>query len=122
MEEIAAIGAIGATPALGLPALQPIVAPSLTLGVANNASSIAASHGPSASSNNFAAWFAQEVQASNSKMAIAEQDMAKLATGQAPSLHEVMIHLEEAKLSLQLLAQVRNRLLDAYQEVMRMQV
>jgi flagellar hook-basal body complex protein FliE len=33
-----------------------------------------------------------------------------------------MIALEEARLSLQLAAQVRNRLLEAYQEVLRMQV
>ena len=44
------------------------------------------------------------------------------AAGEVASLHEVMIHMEETKLSFQLLAQVRNRLLDAYQEVMRMQV
>lgn len=71
---------------------------------------------------NFATWFAQEVNAVNQKLTVADNDMIKLASGEAPSLHEVMIHLEEAKLSFQLLAQVRNRLLDAYQEVMRMQV
>ena len=73
-------------------------------------------------SGDFGNWFAQEVQSVNQRLQVADTDIAKLASGQAPSLHEVMIHMEEAKLSLQLLAQVRNRLLDAYQEVMRMQV
>lgn len=73
-------------------------------------------------SGDFGNWFAQEVQNVNQRLQVADTDIAKLASGQAPSLHEVMIHMEEAKLSLQLLAQVRNRLLDAYQEVMRMQV
>jgi flagellar hook-basal body complex protein FliE len=49
-------------------------------------------------------------------------EVRQLAAGEPVSLHEVMIHLEEAKLSFQLLAQVRNRLLEAYQDVMRTQV
>jgi len=70
----------------------------------------------------FGAWFAQEVGAVNASLLSSDNDIKKLAAGEAPSLHDVMIRMEEAKLSFQLLAQVRNRLLDAYQEVMRMQV
>jgi flagellar hook-basal body complex protein FliE len=72
--------------------------------------------------NSFASWIAQEVGSVNSTIINADSDIQKLAVGEAQSLHEVMIHLEEAKLSFQLLAQVRNKLLEAYQEVMRMQV
>ena len=70
----------------------------------------------------FGTWFAQEVGAVNTSLVNADNEIKQLAVGQTQSLHEVMIHLEEAKLSFQLLAQVRNRLLEAYQEVMRMQV
>jgi flagellar hook-basal body complex protein FliE len=70
----------------------------------------------------FGAWFAQEVGAVNANLVNADNEVRMLAAGEATSLHDVMIHMEEAKLSFQLLAQVRNRLLDAYQEVMRMQV
>jgi flagellar hook-basal body complex protein FliE len=70
----------------------------------------------------FAGWFASELNAVNTGLVNADHEVQKLAVGEASNLHEVMIHLEEAKLSFQLLAQVRNRLLDAYQEVMRMQV
>ena len=70
----------------------------------------------------FGAWFANEVSAVNTSLVNADNDIKKLAAGETQSLHDVMIAMEEAKLSFQLLAQVRNRLLDAYQEVMRMQV
>jgi flagellar hook-basal body complex protein FliE len=70
----------------------------------------------------FEAWFTQQIGAVNTSVVNSENDIKKLVTGESQSLHEVMIHMEEAKLSFQLLAQVRNRLLDAYQEVMRMQV
>jgi flagellar hook-basal body complex protein FliE len=70
----------------------------------------------------FGTWFAQELQSVNTTLVGANDDIQKLASGEATSLHEVMINLEEAKLSFQLLAQVRNKLLEAYQEVMRMQV
>jgi len=70
----------------------------------------------------FGAWMADNISAVNDVMVKADGEVRQVALGDGPSLHEVMIHLEEARLSFQLLAQVRNRLLDAYQEVMRMQV
>jgi flagellar hook-basal body complex protein FliE len=70
----------------------------------------------------FADWFFGELSAVNDKLVTADHDMQKLAVGAAGNLHEVMIHMEEARLSFSLLAQARNKLLEAYQEVMRTQV
>ncbi len=44
---------------------------------------------------------------------------AKLATGEIKDVAEVMISSERANLSLGLALQVRNKLLEAYQEIMR---
>ncbi len=50
-------------------------------------------------------------------------EMARaLAAGQAAELHQVMLAAEKANLSLQFTLQVRNKIIDAYQEIMRMQV
>ncbi|MRR06193.1 MAG: flagellar hook-basal body complex protein FliE [Deltaproteobacteria bacterium] len=46
----------------------------------------------------------------------------KLATGESKGLHEVMIAMEKSSISFQFLTQVRNKALDAYHEIMRMQV
>lgn len=73
-------------------------------------------------STNFSSWFSTELASVNGKLVGADREIQTLAVGGTQQLHEVMIHLEEARLSFQLLAQVRNRLLEAYQEVMRMQV
>lgn len=70
----------------------------------------------------FGDWFAKELSAVNTTLVGADHEAQQLASGEVQNLHQVMIHMEEAKLSFQLLAQVRNHLLDAYQEVMRMQV
>ena len=45
-----------------------------------------------------------------------------LQSGQNVSLHQSMIAMEEASVSFQLMVEVRNRLLDSYQEIMLMQV
>ena len=71
---------------------------------------------------NFAAWFDSQMSTVNQQLAVADQGMQKLAMGDVSNLHQVMIQMEEAKLSVQLLLQVRNRLLEAYQDVMRMQM
>ena len=49
-------------------------------------------------------------------------ELQKLAAGDAQNLHQVMINLEESRLSFQLMLQVRSRLLEAYQDIMKMPV
>lgn len=46
----------------------------------------------------------------------------QLGVGSAQSLHKVVLEAEEASLSMQMVVSLRNKALDAYQEVMRMQV
>ncbi|KYH29739.1 MULTISPECIES: flagellar hook-basal body complex protein FliE [Clostridium] len=58
----------------------------------------------------------------NEKQLEAEKTTEQFIKGEDVDVHEVMIKTEEAKLSLQLAVQVRNKLLEAYQEINRMQV
>ena len=46
----------------------------------------------------------------------------KLHTGEAQNLHDVMISVEQADISLRMLVQIRNKALTAYEEIMRMQI
>jgi len=52
----------------------------------------------------------------------ADKAIAKVQLQDAGSIHDAMIALEKAGISFQVMMQVRNKILDAYQEVMRMQV
>ena len=51
-----------------------------------------------------------------------ETAIRKLESGEAKHLHEVMIAVEEAEISLRMLVQMRNKALTAYEEIMRMQI
>lgn len=46
----------------------------------------------------------------------------KLAIGDPVEIHEAMIAMQKASTALQFTIQVRNKIIDAYQEIMRMQV
>lgn len=46
----------------------------------------------------------------------------QLATGQVTDIHEVAARIKQAQLSLKFALEVRNKFIDAYQEVMRMSV
>ncbi len=81
-----------------------------------------ADRGNSVGTSDFASWIAKEIGSVNDKLASSDQLLQKLATGEVDNLHQVMIGIEEAKLSFQLLVQVRNKLLDAYQDILRMSV
>ncbi|MEX0748141.1 MAG: flagellar hook-basal body complex protein FliE [Rhodothermales bacterium] len=52
----------------------------------------------------------------------ADGQIEAFVAGEQENLHEVMIAMNEAKLSFQLMTEVRNRMLETYQELMRMQV
>jgi flagellar hook-basal body complex protein FliE len=52
----------------------------------------------------------------------ADAAITALATGDKASLHDTMIAMEQASVSFRLMMQVRNKIVEAYQEIMRMQV
>jgi flagellar hook-basal body complex protein FliE len=58
----------------------------------------------------------------NNDQNTATQAVSALQSGQNIPLHQAVISMEEANVSFQLMVEVRNRLLDAYQEIMRMQI
>lgn len=49
-------------------------------------------------------------------------DIYQLATGETDDLHNLMINVQKAQISLDLVLQLRNKALDAYNEIMRMGV
>jgi flagellar hook-basal body complex protein FliE len=52
----------------------------------------------------------------------ADREIASLAAGKNTDLHRTMIAMEKANISFQFLMQVRNKIVSAYQEIMRMQI
>lgn len=62
------------------------------------------------------------VQEVDGKMKAAASDQAKVMTGETNNLHQAMISMQEASLAFSLMVEVRNKLVDSYQELMRMQV
>jgi flagellar hook-basal body complex protein FliE len=52
----------------------------------------------------------------------ADASSLALAKGEPIDIHEVMLNTEQASLGFSMAVQVRNKLVDAYQEVMRMSV
>lgn len=62
------------------------------------------------------------LQQVSTQLNVTQADLQSLATGQVENLHQVMLRMEESRMAFQLMLQVRNRLLESYQEMMRMQV
>lgn len=111
MDSIAAIGAA---------AVEPSLQPTASMQALANGASVAGANpvgGPG-----FSGLVTQGLQEVNRQLAASQVDLQKLATGEAQNLHQIMIRMEESRLSFQLLMQARNRLLESYQEVMRMSV
>ena len=73
-------------------------------------------------SDSFSNYLGQMVREVNAQQGAANAAVTGVLTGQNTSLHQAMIAVEEANTSFQLMVEVRNKLLDSYQELMRMQV
>lgn len=102
-----------------LPPLHPISLDALSAGPAG---APATANATVTGGTNFGQLVSQGLQNVNQQMRASQVDLQRLATGEIDNLHQVMLRLEESRLSFQLMLQVRNRLLESYQEVMRMQV
>lgn len=70
----------------------------------------------------FSSWLSAQLENVNQQIVAADGAVQKLAVGEATNLHQIMTDLERAKLSFEMVVQVRNKLLEAYQDVMRMQI
>ena len=58
----------------------------------------------------------------NASVGAAESSLRALAAGKTTELHDLMINLERAHISVQTFVQVRNKLVESYQDLMRMQL
>ncbi|RME56386.1 MAG: flagellar hook-basal body complex protein FliE [Caldilineae bacterium] len=52
----------------------------------------------------------------------ADEQVTAFISGEQENVHEVMIAMNQAQLSFQLMTEVRNKMLETYQELMRIQV
>lgn len=52
----------------------------------------------------------------------ADAQVEAFVAGETENVHEVMISMNQAELHFQMLTEVRNKVLEGYQEIMRMQV
>lgn len=72
--------------------------------------------------SDFSAMLGDGIARVDASLAAADAQLRGLAAGQDIPLHEVMISMEKARIDLTLMAEVRNRVLESYQELMRMQL
>ena len=75
-----------------------------------------------AGGSSFAGTLAKALDAVNTLQIQAQAGSQSLADGTAANVHDVTIALEQANIALQLTSTVRNKVVDAYQEIMRMSV
>ncbi len=76
----------------------------------------------SANGQDFASFFQSALGEVNKLQIDAGTASKQLATGAVQDIAPVVIAAEKASIALQLTVQVRNKIIDAYNEVMRMQV
>ena len=72
--------------------------------------------------NTFANMLTGMVSEVNDQQQAADKAIQEVHAGEAKNLHEAMIAMEQADISIRFMVQVRNKAMEAYQEMMRMQV
>jgi flagellar hook-basal body complex protein FliE len=97
---------------MNIEALQPLAADTIPA-IAEKA--------PAATAD-FSQWMSAQINDVNTQITSAQTGLAHLATGETGNLHHVMLELSKARLAFQLTLQIRNKVLEGYQDIMRMQL
>ena len=98
---------------MSVPPVGPVAAASAASSVAPAATK------PGGATDNI---FARMVKGANQQQIVADEAVQQLATGQTDNLQQVVLTAAKADLSFRLVLELRNKLIDSYQEIMRMQV
>ena len=70
----------------------------------------------------FSDFLKSTVQEANDLQKDANHAVEELAVGKTKDIHATMIAIEKADISFRFLMQIRNKVIDAYREIMKMQV
>jgi flagellar hook-basal body complex protein FliE len=90
-----------------------------SLGIQKSASSKGS---PFEAQKGFSSFLKESIDKVNKAQIESDQLTEKLALGQDVDLHQVMIASQKSSVTMQLTLEVRNKAIEAYQEIMRMQV
>jgi len=93
--------------------------PSLTSGIGLKMKGAAPAQG---SLSSFGSTLLNAIESLDRQQIGAEREIARAVAGESPDMHKTIATLQTADLSLQLALQVRNKVIGAYEEIMRMQV
>jgi flagellar hook-basal body complex protein FliE len=97
--------------------IDPIQTPLRLIPAASGSPKALSSEGPS-----FGSIIGDALQQVDQLQKQANEATTQVATGQSTDLHSALMRVEEAGLAMQLALQVRNKLVESYQEIMRMPV
>ncbi|CEK20442.1 flagellar hook-basal body complex protein FliE [Chthonomonas calidirosea] len=89
---------------------------------ASPASALPGSAEASAPGKSFGQFLSEAINEVNQAQLHADDLTARFAAGEPLDVHQVMIASQEASVALDLAVQVRNRLLDAYQQIISLNV
>ena len=107
---------IGFNPSLTTPAL------SLPTDVSSDFSALPSAPAPAQDPGSFGSVIEKMVSGVEQREAGAQAITRSVLLGDNPNLHQSVIAMQEASVAFSLMVQVRNKLVDSYQELMRMQV
>lgn len=85
-------------------------------------SNVSGNDGAAGAGASFGEMLEKAIDTTNEMQVQSDQAIKELVAGKAKNVHETMLTIERADVALKLMMQVRNKVLDAYREVMRMQV
>lgn len=74
------------------------------------------------SARSFTDMLVESISKVNNLQTEANSAIEKLATGKTKNIHETMLAVEQADIAFKTMNQIRSKVIDAYKEVMRMQV
>ena len=76
----------------------------------------------SAATIDFGQMLGEGIAKMDSGLQAADTQLRAMAAGKDVAVHDVMISMEQARMNLMFMVEVRNRAVEAYQELMRMQL
>lgn len=72
--------------------------------------------------NSFSDMLSDAIKGVDDTMKASDQSMQDYVAGKSDNVHDVMISMQKAQLSFQMMVEVRNKAIEAYQEISRMQI